>query len=81
VSDLEIIENFKDAIRAEGITPPAHIEADGKPHRFSTNGKAKDRAGYYTLHLDGVAAGGFGCFRLGIKQTWCSCDFKKLSLD
>ena len=79
MTNIEIIENFKDAIQAAGLTSPAHIEADGKIKRFSTNGKANDKAGHYVLHLDGIAAGYFGCFRSGIKQTWSSHDFKKLS--
>ncbi|GEK72950.1 MULTISPECIES: AAA family ATPase [Halomonas] len=66
----EVIDRFRDAIAAAGITPPDHIEADGELHRFSTNGKTSDKAGYYCLHLDGVAAGHFGCWRQGIGQDW-----------
>ena len=64
------IEQFRDAIAAAGITPPGTIEPDGELHRFSSNGKRGDDAGWYSLHLDGVAAGIFGCWRTGIKQTW-----------
>lgn len=64
------IQRFADAIRAAGLTPPEHIEADGELHRFASNGKRGDDAGYYVLHLDGVPAGHFGCWRAGIAQTW-----------
>ena len=61
---------FKDAIAAAGLPVPAHIEADGQLHRFSTNGRNGDSAGYYVLHLDGIPAGHFGCWRTGFSQNW-----------
>jgi putative DNA primase/helicase len=66
------IEEFRDAIIAEGLTPPKVIVGDGRIHRFPSNGHAKDDAGWYKLHLDGVPAGAFGCWRSQIKQTWCA---------
>lgn len=64
------IDAFRDAIAAAGLTPPDHIEADGRLHRFSTNGKRSDAAGWYVLHDDGIPAGAFGCWRTGLCQTW-----------
>ena len=64
------IDQFRDAIVAAGLPPPAAIEADGQIHRFSTNGKASDDAGWYVLHDDGIPAGVFGDWRTGDKQTW-----------
>lgn len=66
------IDQFRDAIAVAGLTPPNDIQGDGKLHRFSTNGKPKDEAGWYALHTDGLAAGVFGCWREGLSQTWCS---------
>jgi len=63
-------EQFRDAIRASGLEPPDVIEADGKLHRFSSNGKRGDDAGWYILHGDGIPAGGFGDWRTGIKGAW-----------
>jgi putative DNA primase/helicase len=34
----DAIEQFRDAIRGAGLNPPAVIQADGKIHRFATNG-------------------------------------------
>jgi putative DNA primase/helicase len=65
---------FLSAIAASGLTPPDTIFADGKIHRFSTNGKRSDDAGWYILHLDGVAAGSFGSWREGRTETWCSIE-------
>lgn len=63
---------FVDAIAAAGLTPPAHVVADGKLHRFSSSGKPGDDAGWYVLHLDGVPAGAFGDWRSGYSENWCA---------
>ena len=56
---------FKRAMLECGITPPDYIEADGKLHRFSTNGKSHDKAGWYILYGGRVPAGSFGDWRAG----------------
>jgi len=66
----EPIEQFRDAIRAAGLTPPDVIEADGNLRRFGTNGKRSDDAGWYIAHDDGIPAGAFGDWRTGVSQTW-----------
>jgi putative DNA primase/helicase len=63
---------FQGAIAASGLTPPDVIHADGNIHRFSSNGKPRDDSGWYTLHLDGIPAGAFGCWRTGFSQNWCA---------
>jgi len=67
MSDLE---QFRDAIRAAGLEPPHVIEADGKLHRFPTNGKRGDDAGWYVLHGDGISSGSFGDWRTGVSESW-----------
>lgn len=64
------IQQFRDAIRAAGLTPPDEIEADGKLRRFGSNGRRGDDAGWYVLHDDGIPAGCFGDWRSGLVQTW-----------
>jgi hypothetical protein len=76
----DVREQFRDAIIAAGLTPPDHIEADGKVHRFASNGKRGDKAGWYFLHLDGIPAGRFGCWRSGISRDWCADIGRKLSV-
>jgi putative DNA primase/helicase len=66
----EYIEQFRAAIRNAGISPPEVVEADGKLHRFSSNGKRGDDAGWYVFHADGVPAGAFGDWRSGISRIW-----------
>ena len=68
------IELFKQAIAAAGLTPPDSIIADGKIHRFATNHKRGDDAGWYILHLDNIPAGTFGNWREGRAESWCSIE-------
>jgi putative DNA primase/helicase len=67
---MSALEQFRDAIRQAGLNPPEVIEADGEIHRFSTNGKRADDAGWYVLHGDGIPAGCFGDWRTGINESW-----------
>lgn len=64
------ISGFVAAIADAGLPVPEEIIPDGQLHRFSTNGKRGDTAGFYALHLDDVPAGHFGCWRNHIRQTW-----------
>lgn len=66
----DAIEQFRDAIHSAGLIPPDMIEPDGKLHRFASNGKHGDDAGWYALHDDGILAGSFGDWRNGVSQTW-----------
>ncbi len=77
----EAIGAFREAILADGIAPPDHIEADGQLHRFSTGDKPSDKAGYYCLHLDGIPAGHYGCWREGITSKWSARNGKRLDHD
>ena len=64
---LNAIDQFHSAIEAAGLPAPDVIHDDGKLHRFG-----KGQSAYYVLHSDGVAAGMFGCWREGLKSTWCA---------
>jgi phage/plasmid primase-like uncharacterized protein len=70
VTQAAVVDQFRAAIAAAGLTAPETIEADGVLHRFSSNGERGDDAGYYILHTDGLPAGLFGCWRASIRQTW-----------
>ena len=64
------LQDFIQCIGNSGITPPDSVIPDGKLHRFSSNGKKGDDAGWYIL-FDGTVPGGcFGCWRSDIKQNW-----------
>lgn len=73
------IEQFRSAIQSAGLIPPDLIEPDGKLHRFASNGKHGDDAGWYSLHGDGIPAGSFGDWRNGFSQTWRADIGRKLT--
>lgn len=75
------VRGLTEAIADAGLPVPGIIQADGQIHRFSTSGKTSDKAGYYCLHLDGLAAGHFGCWRQGIWQTWSARNGSRLDAD
>lgn len=72
-------EVFRQAIAAAGLTPPDTIMDDGQRHRFATNGRQSDGAGWYILHADGIPAGAFGDWRTGFTQSWCSQSAQSLT--
>lgn len=59
---------FREAMRSAGLIPPESIEP-GKLHRFSSNGKRGDDAGWCKLFPD-LAGGVFGDHRTGIYEVW-----------
>lgn len=77
----DYLHQFLKAIQAAGLTPPSEIIADGKLHRFSTNGKRGKKDGWYILHSDGIPAGAFGCWRSGFTSTWCGKSDRDMSAE
>ena len=67
-----LCEDFRQAIAQSGLTPPDEIVADGRFHRFASNGNPYDDAGWYKLFADGMPAGAFGCHRSLPTQKWCA---------
>jgi phage/plasmid primase-like uncharacterized protein len=65
-----MIDQFRAAIEAAGLAPPADVVADGRLHRFPTSARAHDDAGWYVLHGDRRPAGAFGDWRTGLSLTW-----------
>lgn len=62
------IQQFRDALIAHGIVPPANILADGQLHRCDADGLNGKGDASYLLHSDGIPAGGFQNWRDG--QGW-----------
>jgi len=75
----QLIEQFRAAIHKAGLRAPAVIEPDGKLHRFASNGKRSDDAGWYVFHDDGIPAGAFGDWRDGLSETWRADIGRRLS--
>lgn len=70
------VSDFLDAMGAAGIRPVEPIAdklASGGPVRFRAEGdKPGRRNGWAWLHLDGVPAGVFRHYRLGVRTVWRS---------
>ena len=65
-----------------GLEPPDHIEMDGKIHRFKSGTKGTpgiDKPGWYLIFGDGIPAGRFGCWRMGMEVTWRADVGRKLT--
>ena len=75
----ETIDGFRQAMHEAGLVPPAVVVADGKFHRFSTNGKPSDDAGWYVLNEYPIAAGSFGCWRSGLKGSWSAIEERNMT--
>lgn len=69
----QTIDDFKSAMREQGVEPPDVIIADGERHRYHIKGhKSGSLDGVYRLHLDGKAAGYFKDWKTGIEAKWKS---------
>ena len=75
VNPADAASQFIDAMCSAGIEPVepiAAVLASGQPVRFRAKGDRKGRKnGWAQLHLDGIPAGVFRHYRLGIRETWC----------
>ena len=68
---MNYLDDFKQAMQAAGIDPPAELLADGTLQRYSSGGD-RSKNSWYILFADDPAAGKFGCWKRGISETWCS---------
>lgn len=70
---MDVIAAFTQAMHEHGIETETFIQADGQRHRFRVTGdKAGSENGWYVLHLGGVPAGAFGCWKRDISERWCA---------
>lgn len=78
---MNVIESFRDAMQAAGITPPGETIADGILHRFSCSCKStRNLNGWYLLHADDPANGVFACHKhLQEPVNWCIREYKSLT--
>jgi len=79
-SFTSVIPAFLDAMRAAGLDYTGDIVADGALHRVKVNGDRNSNT-FYSLHLDGIPAGHFGCWKRGINENWCAVSSESMSAD
>jgi putative DNA primase/helicase len=75
---VEAVDEFRGAVAAAGLKPPARIIADGALHRFRAGAK-RGASGWYVLHIDGLPAGAFGDWRTGVSQRWRAASSSQIS--
>lgn len=71
----DVVADFLAAMEAEGVHPvePIAQRLGGPLIRFRCDGDgAGKRNGWARLHFDGIPAGAFGNYRLGVSQKWRS---------
>jgi putative DNA primase/helicase len=64
------LQSFCGALRVAGLVYDGGIIGDGELHRFKAAGDRKEDS-WYVLHVGTPAAGAFGCWKRGFKETWC----------
>jgi putative DNA primase/helicase len=81
VSSAEILRNFRQAVLENIGYAPAMIDTSGTLHRFTSNGKTHDKAGWYVCHETRLLINGgnewgiigtFGDWRTGNTHQWNS---------
>lgn len=65
-----LMEQIEDAFANAGLDIPDNINIDGNIHRYSTNGKRGDDAGWYIFYDDKVVCGAMGCWRDNISVNF-----------
>jgi putative DNA primase/helicase len=76
----DVIGYFRTAMLDAGLACRGEIIPDGTLHRFYVEGDRRGtRNGWYILHTDGLPAGAFGSWKLGLSQAWCAKDKVALS--
>ncbi len=65
------------AMQSAGLPCPEILYADGELYRF---GQSKS-CWYILFESDGIRAGAFGCWRLGISENWSSKSLREFSPD
>lgn len=78
-------EQLKQAMADAGINPPEHVYIDGRVHRFTSEesvfGKRAKKPGWYIIFGEGIPAGRFGCWRLGIDVKFRAEIGRKLTIE
>ena len=69
--------NIAQAMLEHGIIPPPRpIIYDGRIQRFKNEGDDKNNSWYVAFKNSDYESGAFGCWKLGVDETFCSRDLK-----
>lgn len=79
---MDFIQIFRQNMICEGVKIQDEIIPDGKIHRFHISGDdPSSKNGWYVLHNNAVSCGVYGCWKRGIKKSWCSKSKKHMTFN
>ncbi len=64
------LDSFRTLLLRKGLDYDGPIIANGKLHRFKACGD-REKNSWFVLYAGPPVAGAFGCWKRGIKETWC----------
>ena len=74
--------NLAYAMIDKGITPPQNgLVFDGNIQRFKNEGDDKPNSWYVGYRKDDFESGAFGCWKLGVSETYCNKDKSEFTTD
>jgi putative DNA primase/helicase len=80
VNQIDIINQFVEAMRGLGVRPKKLPRGTGKIERFPLeDDRPGELTGWAVLYMDGIPSGAFGNWRTGEKHQWCSKDRSTLT--
>jgi putative DNA primase/helicase len=70
---MDFMELFRQSMLTDGIKTDVEITPNGKIHRFHIEGDTpRSLNGWYILYSCAMYSGAYGCWKRGIKKSWCS---------
>jgi putative DNA primase/helicase len=74
-STFAAVDKFRAAMLEAGLPYRGEIVPNGKLHCVHIEGdKHRVRNGWYVLYANGIPAGSFGSWKLGVTHNWCAKD-------
>jgi len=66
------LDDLRREMEAAGLHP-GDLLTDGQIHRCPSDGdKGSKKAGWYVVYVDDMTCAAYGCWRSGLRETWCS---------
>ncbi|MHB1221275.1 MAG: phage/plasmid primase, P4 family [Gammaproteobacteria bacterium] len=69
---MDIIKRFRLAMENDELIYHGEILADGNLHRITVERDRNKKNSWYILHKNHIHSGAYGCWKRGIKKSWCS---------
>lgn len=67
---MSFVEQFRSEMHGNGLSWAGEIVADGKLHRFKTEGDHEANSWYVLHQPNPIAAGAYGCWKRNFQKNW-----------